>query len=319
MTSSPGPMPMASSARCRPAVAELTAMHSICGSPRNSANACSKRLALGPVVIQPDFRVSTTSAISSSPRSGRANGRKGSKGWALMACSCAEGDEVFGACATHAGARHTAVEADEAQVVAHGQREEVGIGHLARAGDVCPVQHAVVEQAEVVGEEAVGRVRRGFEQALAHGVGGLGIGVAGLAEDAQAAVLRQRAGGPACFPVRQHPGRGAGMVEMRLILQGQQHIDVEQGSHQMPAWSRKRLTSSSVTTAPGLAVKGRNPGRLAAGAVPLAAAPAVKAWRSRRDTMTPAVVPSCWASSLEAWSRSSSMSRVVRTAMHQMQ
>ncbi len=77
ITSSPGPMPSASSARCRPAVAEFTAMASSDGSPRNSANAVSKRFAFGPVVTQPDFSVSTTSAISSSPISGRANGRKG--------------------------------------------------------------------------------------------------------------------------------------------------------------------------------------------------------------------------------------------------
>ncbi len=59
---------------------ELTAMHSICGSARNSAKACSKRLAFGPVVIQPLLSVSTTSAISSSPSSGSANGRNGSLG-----------------------------------------------------------------------------------------------------------------------------------------------------------------------------------------------------------------------------------------------
>ena len=77
MTSSPGPMPIASSARCSPAVAELTAMACSDASPRNAAKSSSNRLAFGPVVTQPDFNVSTTSAISSSPISGSANGRNG--------------------------------------------------------------------------------------------------------------------------------------------------------------------------------------------------------------------------------------------------
>ena len=66
MTSSPGPSPSASRARCSPAVAELTATAST-PPPRKSTKARSKRCALGPVVIQPERRLSTTSAISSSP------------------------------------------------------------------------------------------------------------------------------------------------------------------------------------------------------------------------------------------------------------
>jgi hypothetical protein len=46
-------------------------------SPRKALKSASKRLALGPVVTQPERSVSTTSAISSSPISGRAKGRKG--------------------------------------------------------------------------------------------------------------------------------------------------------------------------------------------------------------------------------------------------
>jgi hypothetical protein len=47
-------------------------------SPRKAVKACSNWRALGPVVTQPERKVSTTSAISSSPISGRAKGRKGS-------------------------------------------------------------------------------------------------------------------------------------------------------------------------------------------------------------------------------------------------
>src|SRR5262245_41285088 len=75
MTSSPGPTSNASRARCRPAVAELTA-RACAPPPMNEANSFSNRRVFGPVVSQPERKVSTTSAISSSPMSGRANGRK---------------------------------------------------------------------------------------------------------------------------------------------------------------------------------------------------------------------------------------------------
>src|SRR5712691_8487505 len=65
---------MASSARCIAAVAELTAR--ACGAPTRSANSRSKRFVLGPVVNQPERRVSTTSSISACVICGTANGRK---------------------------------------------------------------------------------------------------------------------------------------------------------------------------------------------------------------------------------------------------
>src|ERR1700683_2795406 len=73
ITASPGPIPSASNERCRAAVQELTAKAS--GAPMKAANSCSNRFTLGPVVIQSERNVSTTSAISSSPISGGENGK----------------------------------------------------------------------------------------------------------------------------------------------------------------------------------------------------------------------------------------------------
>src|SRR5216117_2881027 len=73
ITSSPGPTPSVASAVCRPAVQELSA--SALGAPRCSAKSASKRFVLGPVVIQSERSVSTTSRISSSPKSGGEKGR----------------------------------------------------------------------------------------------------------------------------------------------------------------------------------------------------------------------------------------------------
>jgi hypothetical protein len=65
MTSSPGPMPSVFSAVCRAAVQELSAKAP--GARRNVANSPSNRFVFGPVEIQRERRVSTTSRISSSP------------------------------------------------------------------------------------------------------------------------------------------------------------------------------------------------------------------------------------------------------------
>ena len=69
ITSLPGPIPRAASARCNAAVAEFTA--TACGASTYSLKSRSKRAARGPVVSHPDRMVSTTSWISSSPIEGR--------------------------------------------------------------------------------------------------------------------------------------------------------------------------------------------------------------------------------------------------------
>src|SRR5580765_412157 len=68
ITSSPGPIPRATSARCSAAVPEARA--STCSASRYSARRRSSSAARGPVVSQPERSVSATAAISSSPIAG---------------------------------------------------------------------------------------------------------------------------------------------------------------------------------------------------------------------------------------------------------
>src|SRR5262245_21435837 len=72
ITSSPGPMPSATSARWRPEVAEFTA--NAYGARTYSPNSRSNLAVFGPVVSQPDCNVSITSSISSFPIAGRLKG-----------------------------------------------------------------------------------------------------------------------------------------------------------------------------------------------------------------------------------------------------
>src|SRR5438552_2623565 len=74
ITSSPGPTPRARSERWSAAVPEDTA--STCRAPRYSRNRSSSSAVRGPVVSQPERRVSATAAISSSPIAGGWNERK---------------------------------------------------------------------------------------------------------------------------------------------------------------------------------------------------------------------------------------------------
>src|SRR5206468_8899085 len=68
ITSSPGPTPTASSARWSAAVPDATAR--TCSAWTYSAKRRSSSAARGPVVSQPERRVSATASISSSPIAG---------------------------------------------------------------------------------------------------------------------------------------------------------------------------------------------------------------------------------------------------------
>src|SRR5690606_27066054 len=84
ITSSPGPTPSATSATWRPAVQEVSISEVPPGAPTYSPKARSNSLVRGPVVIQSDRRAATTSSISSGPIDGGENGRKVSRGMALL-------------------------------------------------------------------------------------------------------------------------------------------------------------------------------------------------------------------------------------------
>src|SRR4030095_11209484 len=105
ITSSPGPMPRAASARWRPEVAEFTA--NAYGARTYSANSRSNLAVFGPVVSQPDFNVSITSSISSFPIAGRLNGINESMGYLCLCAQSAPARTNGGRLAVRA---HTVVE-----------------------------------------------------------------------------------------------------------------------------------------------------------------------------------------------------------------
>ena len=72
MTSSPGPMPCVSSARCSAAVQELTATQ--CFAPTYAANCFSNSMVRGPFAHQPERMAAASASTSASEMSGRQNG-----------------------------------------------------------------------------------------------------------------------------------------------------------------------------------------------------------------------------------------------------
>src|SRR5512139_898764 len=95
MTSSPGPTSIAASDRCSAAVQELTAI--ACLVSTYSAHWFSNCFTFGPVVIQPERSVSTTSAMAPSSIRGRAYGRKLVRiGESLWFGSAEDGDDGLG-------------------------------------------------------------------------------------------------------------------------------------------------------------------------------------------------------------------------------
>ena len=127
------------------------------------------------------------------------------------------------------------IKADKTALVAYGQAQQVAVCNLPVAQQVVPVQLIGVEQAVVVGKKGVRRVCSSLCQAADDCRQRQGLGVGGLGHDAQAAVLREWAGGPAVSNLLLQPLRGAGVVHVRRIQQGDQDIDVEQGTHGLNA------------------------------------------------------------------------------------
>ena len=75
----------------------------------------------------------------------------------------------------------------------HSERQQIDIGHLARAVDVCCVDLLLIEQTHAIRPEFVLGFARGLSQTYGNSVYRLGIGVTRMRHDAHAAILCDRA------------------------------------------------------------------------------------------------------------------------------
>lgn len=123
------------------------------------------------------------------------------------------------------------IKADKTALVAHRQAQQIAVGNLSMAQQVWPMHLVGIQHAVVVGQKSVCVVRGGLGQTAGDCGQWQGLGVGGLGHDAQAAVLRQRAGGPAVGYLLLQPLGGSGVVHVRRIQQCDQDIDVQQGTH----------------------------------------------------------------------------------------
>ena len=107
------------------------------------------------------------------------------------------------------------IRCDQAPAVVQGQRQQVHVGQLARAVDVGVVEVPAIEQADVVGPELVKTRGRGLRQHGREYGQGLRVGVTRLA----------------LFGMRLQPAGGFGVMDVVAVVQGNQHVDVEQRPH----------------------------------------------------------------------------------------
>src|SRR3974390_408760 len=129
-----------------------------------------------------------------------------------------------------------------------------------------------------------------------------------IAQDADTAVDRDRAGGPSALPVAAEPAVGGFVRGVVWIKQRSQDVYIEKSYAHSP--SRNRFTSSEFGfLAPGLGVKRGTPFRVVSrtdGAI---------AFRIGSEMIWPIVARRWRAKSLAACTRSSSISRVVLTIL----
>src|SRR3546814_17255156 len=123
--------------------------------------------------------------------------------------------------------------------------QQIAVRYLSRRSDLCGIDRAVAEEADVIGPEAMA-----LEQTeLADDLRGLGrragrVRIARMADDANNPVLRDRTAGPvlAAFPLE--PEICGIVTAMRGIDQRDQNIHVEQEGHGDRAEERREWEKS---------------------------------------------------------------------------
>ena len=136
----------------------------------------------------------------------------------------------------HASAAHGArldapVKRHQAPTVAHRQRQQIYIGDLPVSQHPLPIESADLQQAHVVGPELVFGAGRRLGQALRHLSSGQCTGIGRLRQDADAAVLSDRARRPARTNFTLQPRGCQPVVDVPCVEQSDQHVDIEQRAH----------------------------------------------------------------------------------------
>ena len=220
MTSSPGPMPSASSARCSPAVAELTAIAVQAGVAEEGGEVGLEALRLRPggdpaglqrVDHLGDFLVADV---------GQGKGQEGHCGRSSLREAVSSGRPG----ASSSAPRHGGSTATPRSNVTRrppwcstAKRQQVDIGDLARTEHAVPAQPAPPPagsgcRARTHGCASADRRGPGARATLR---GRLRVRIRGQRQDAQAAVLRQRARRPALPGMRRQPVRRTPMMQVR--------------------------------------------------------------------------------------------------------
>ena len=159
-------------------------------------------------------------------------------------------DKVCSGGAAHCADWNPLIKRHQSSLVFDGQSQEVQIRQLPGAVNVTVLELLGIQEADLIRPEFMVCCSRGVLQHTYQHRYGLRAAVTGLAHDAKTPILGQCTGGPTLFNIRLKPLGRTNMVNMIPVMQGDQHIDVKQRTHQTPSASRKRSISSLLMTTP---------------------------------------------------------------------
>jgi hypothetical protein len=159
-------------------------------------------------------------------------------------------NQVRRSCASNSTDGNPLIQRHQSSLVFDSQGQEVQIRQLPRAVNVTMLKLLGIQEADFIRPKCMVCCSRGVLQHTYQHRYGLRAAVTGLAHDAKTPILGQCTGGPTLFNIRLKPLGRTNMVNMIPVMQGDQHIDVKQRTHQTPSASRKRSISSLLMTTP---------------------------------------------------------------------
>jgi anti-sigma B factor antagonist len=200
------------------------------------------------------------------------------------------------------------VEGGKLSTMCPGERQQIAVRHLRGIQNPAAVYPPWIKERNVIGPKIVaGQSAQRCQEFCNRGRCARGIRIAGVPDDSQDTVFRERAGSPGFPPRDRKPLVGPVVLNMSWVDQRDEDIDIEQEPFQRSS-SRNWRTSSDVTLlVPGRTGKRGTPFRV---------------WRrdssgfnpslAREEITSPTVLSCAAAISFAALSTSSSMERVVR-------
>jgi hypothetical protein len=161
--------------------------------------------------------------------------------WPLPEVACSKHHDVPGFCSTHCRNGNRPVERHQATAVLHRDGKKIGIGDLVRTQQASVVEYRLIRDGNAIGPKIMTGLADARPQRC-RGVCDRSMPrITRLGHNPHEAILGQRAGRPTTICVSGPPGTNARVKHMVSVENGQQSVDIEEGSHVTGSATTKRL------------------------------------------------------------------------------